>query len=103
MRLHYYRFPEDTDQMTRFNEGCAVILKNGNEIHPETIPEDKWPLIERINDTLGGITITAAKKLLKKYGGSAWTEHIERDGGVFEVTDITLNVNNSRFKYNRHL
>ena len=31
------------------------------------------------------------------------TEHIERDGGVFEVTDITLNGNNSRFKYNRHL
>lgn len=103
MRLHYYRFPEDTDKMTRFNEGCAVILNNGNEIHPETIPEDKWPLIERIDDTLGGITITAAKKLLKKYGGSAWTEHIERDGGVFEVTDITLNGNNSRFKYNRHL
>ena len=64
MRLHYYQFPEDSDPMTRFNEGCAVILKSGSEIHPESIPDDKWPLIERIDDTLGGITITAAKKLL---------------------------------------
>ena len=103
MRLHYYQFPEDSDPMTRFNEGCAVILKSGSEIHPESIPDDKWPLIERIDDTLGGITITAAKKLLKKYGGYAYTMHCERDGGVFEVTDITLNGNNSRFKYNHHL
>lgn len=103
MRLHYYQFPEDSDPMTRFNEGCAVILKSGSEIHPESIPDDKWPLIERIDDTLGGITITAAKKLLKKYGGSAYTMHCERDGSVFEVTDITLKGNNSRFKYNHHL
>ena len=103
MRLNYYQFPEDSDPMTRFNEGCAVILKSGSEIHPESIPDDKWPLIDRIDDTLGGITITAAKKLLKKYGGSAYTMHCERDGSVFEVTDITLKGNNSRFKYNHHL
>lgn len=103
MRVNYYRFPEGIDQMTRYREGCSVILKGGEAFYPETIPDDKWPLIERIDDTLGGITITAAKKLLKQYGGSAWTEHIDRDGGVFEVTDITLKGNNSRFKYNRHL
>lgn len=103
MRLNYYRFPEDSDPMDRFKEGCGVILKSGSEIWPETIPDDKWPLIDRIDDTLGGITVTAAKKLLRQYGGCAWTEHIERDGGVFEVTDIKLTGNNSRFKYNRHL
>lgn len=103
MRLHYYRFPEGSDQLTRFNEGCAVILKSGPEIYPESIPDDKWPLIDHIDDTLGGITITHAKKLLRKYGGSAWTEHIDRDGGCFEVTEINLKGNNSRFKYNRHL
>lgn len=103
MRLHYYRFPENSDQMDRFREGCAVILKSGGEIWPESIPDDKWPLIERIDDTLGGISITHAKKLLRRYGGSAWTEHCERDGGCFEVTEIKLAGNNSRFKYNRHL
>lgn len=103
MRLHYYRFPKETDQMARFEEGCAVILKSGSEIYPESIPDDKWPLIDQIGDTLGGISVTHAKKLLRKYGGCAWTEHIDRSGGVFEVTEIELTGNNSRFQYNRHL
>lgn len=33
MRLHYYRFPENSDPMVRFEEGCAVILKTGEEIY----------------------------------------------------------------------
>jgi len=103
MRLHYYRFPETVDPQTRVGEGCGVILKTGSEIYPDTIPEDKWPLIDTVDDTLGGISVTRAKQLLRKYGGSAWTEHCERDGGCFEVTEITLAGNNSRFQYNRHL
>ena len=103
MRLHYYQFPEGSDQMTRFNVGCGVILKSGSIIHPEFIPDDKWPLIDYIDDTLHCSSITHAKQLLRKYGGRAYTMHCERDGGVFEVTEITLKGNNSRFKYNRHL
>lgn len=80
MRLNYYRFPDNTNQ---------EILKQHN-----CTPDDNM---------LGGITVTAAKKLLKEYGGSAWTEHIDRDGSCFEVTEIKLTGNNSRFKYNRHL
>jgi hypothetical protein len=47
--------------------------------------------------------ISTAKKLLKEKGGHAWTEHYERDGGLFEVTQIELTGNNSKFKYNQHL
>ena len=89
--------------MVRFKEGCAVILKTGSKIYPESIPEDKWPLIDHIDFYLEGITIRRAKNLLKTFGGSAWTEHCERDGGVFEVTEILLTGNNSRFRYNHHL
>lgn len=103
MRLHYYRFPENSDPMVRFQEGCAVVLKNGDSIYPKSIPEDKRPYVDHIDDTLSGISITEAKRLLKAYGGSAWTEHCERDGGVFEVSEISLKANNSRFKYNHHL
>lgn len=103
MRLHYYRFLGNSDPMVRFTAGCAVILKTGNKIYPESIPEDKWSLIEKIDDTLEGITITYAKKLLRQHGGIAWTCHCERDGSVFETTEITINGNNSRFKYNHHL
>lgn len=80
MRLNYYEFPEET--------APEVLQENGCE------PDDR---------VLGGISVTTAKKLLRQYGGTAWTEHCERDGGGFEVTPITLAGNNSRFKYNHHL
>jgi hypothetical protein len=48
-------------------------------------------------------TITYAKKMIKKQGGFAYTEHIDRDGGCFEVTEVKLEGNNSKFKYNHHL
>uniref|UniRef100_A0A6H1Z6Z2 Uncharacterized protein n=1 Tax=viral metagenome TaxID=1070528 RepID=A0A6H1Z6Z2_9ZZZZ len=49
------------------------------------------------------VSITQAKKLLQEKGGKAWTEHTERDGTLFEVSEIELKGNNSQFKYNRHL
>lgn len=55
-------------------------------------------------------SIKTAKKLLKKSlkkdpnsEACAWTEHYDRDGGLFEVTSIELTGNNSHFKYNQHL
>lgn len=103
MRLNYYRFPEDSNPEDRFAEGCSVVLKSGRTIYPETIPEERKSLIDHIDDTLEGISISHAKELLKKYGGCAWTEHIDRDGSVFETSEITLSGNNSKFKYNQHL
>lgn len=78
MRLHYYKFDEKVSQ--------AVMEEYGAE--------------DRI---ISGISISGAKKLLKLYGGCAWTNHIDRDGGCFETTEIKLKSNNSRFKYNHHL
>ena len=49
------------------------------------------------------LPVTTAKKLLKAFGGRAWTEHCDRSGGCFAVTPIQLGKNNSRFKYNHHL
>ena len=103
MRLHYYRFPENTPEETKLAEGCAVILKTGREIYVDHIPDDRRPLVDCVDDTLGGLSITHVKNLIKTYGGTGWTEHCERDGSVFEVTEIKLAGNNSRFKYNHHL
>ena len=103
MRLTYYRFPEGTPEDVLLSNGCGVVLKNGEEIFPDSIPEDKRPLVDHINTTLSGVSITTAKKLMKQYGGYGWTAHIDRDGCVFETTPIQLKGNNSRFKYNRHL
>ncbi|MBQ8109351.1 MAG: hypothetical protein IJ124_04195 [Clostridia bacterium] len=104
MRLNYYRFPDDAPVAVMVAEGCEGIREDGRLVRwwqAEEITD--WTGIKVEDKTLGGIKISAAKNLLKQYGGSAWTEHIERDGGCFEVTEITLKGNNSRFKYNHHL
>ena len=103
MRLNYYRFAEGTDESILLENGCAVVLKDGDTIYPDSIPDDKRELVDYVDDTIYGCSVTFAKQLLKRYGGSAWTEHIDRNGGCFEVTDITIKGNNSKFKYNHHL
>lgn len=102
MRLSYYRFPEGTPEGVRLENGCGVVLKSGSTIYPDSIPAEKRLLVDYVGDTIS-CSVSAAKKLLKQYGGSAWTEHLERDGGCFEVTEIRIAGNNSRFKYNHHL
>lgn len=103
IRLHYYQFPDNTSEEVLLKEGCEVVLKSGGTISVDSIPDDKRHLVDRVNNCLYGLSITHVKQLLKQYGGHGWTEHCERDGSLFEVTDITLKGNNSRFKYNRHL
>lgn len=103
MRLNYYRFPETAEEHTLLENGCAVILKDGTEVYVDNIPENRRPFVDHIDHCLEGISVTRAKQLLKEYGGSAWTEHLERDGGCFEISEITLTGNNSHFTYNRHL
>ena len=103
MRIHYYEFPDETPEETLLENGCAVILKTGDEIYPKNIPEKERPLVDYIDRTISGISIKHAKELLKEYGGCAWTCHFDRDGSLFETTDIKMKGNNSRVKYNRHL
>lgn len=103
MRLHYYVFDKSVPETVLLQEGCAVVLQSGSKVYVNSIPEDKRPLVAYIERCIGGLTITEVKRLMKKYGGNGYTEHIDRDGSVFEVTNIVLGGNNSRNKYNRHL
>lgn len=122
MRLHYYRFPKGIDDATRAANG-AEDFENTCEINPArwndlVNPSANCPhkngetrgcrgcshlKCVKAEDIISGISITRAKELLINFGGSAWTSHIDRDGGVFETTEIKLKGNNSRPKYNRHL
>jgi len=102
MRITYYLFPDDTPEDILLENGCGVVLKNGEEIYPTYIPDNKRELVDHINHEIS-CNVSSAKKFIKKYGGSGYTQHIDRDGGVFEVTQIKLEGNNSRFKYNHHL
>lgn len=113
MRLNYYRFPEGLDAHTRFKNGADNIkgecLKGFAHCHGCPFSNgSNWPDCEHFQsveseDTICGISVTTAKKLLKQFGGTAWTAHIDRDGGCFETSEIKLAGNNSRFKYNQHL
>lgn len=103
MRLNYYEFPEGTSESTLLENGCEIVLKDGRTVYADSIPDDRRPLVDYICHCIGGLSVTAVKKLLRQYGGAGWTEHLERDGGCFEVTEIKPTGNNSRFKYNHHL
>lgn len=104
MRLNYYRFPEDVPVAVMVAEGCEGIREDGRRVRWWQAEEiDDWTGIRVEDRVLGGITVSAAKNLIKQYGGSAWTQHIDRDGGCFEVTEIHPAGNNSRFRYNHHL
>lgn len=97
MRLTYYEFPSN---MSVWDCYCAQVPEDERKPMPEGYePTDG----DRAHWCRICTTVTTAKKFLKKYGGQAYTEHIDRDGGVFEVTPVTLKGNNSRHKYNRHL
>lgn len=102
MRLSYYRFPDGTPESVLLENGCGIILKDGSKVYANSIPEDKRPLVDHIDDTVL-CSISWAKKMIKESGGSGFTEHYERDGSLFEVSEIKLSGNNSRFKYNHHL
>ena len=80
MRINYYKFPENIS-----NDVLKEYGLRGGEY------------------TLDGMSVSEVKKLIKKYGGVGYTMHCERDGTLFETTPITLNGNNSKFKYNCHL
>lgn len=111
-RINYYEFPNGIDAHTRYLNGalslggdCRLAIddcRNCKEC-PEGWSECKYFHCHEAGNIIGGITVTEAKRLLKEFGGIAWTDHIERDGGHFETTEITLKGNNSKFKYNRHL
>ena len=97
MRISYYVFP---DEMALRDCLAAWLAAIGSEDNPDNYSD---AVIERNFARTQMCKISTAKKLLKKYGGHAFTEHYERDGGLFEVTPIELVGNNSQFKYNRHL
>ncbi len=115
MRLNYYRFPECVDAHTRYINGadslkaeCFLGIKLGSKkcLSYEACGGCRSCSYFRSTnseDTISGISVTRAKQLLKEFGGTAWTCHIDRDGGCFETSEIKINENNSRFKYNRHL
>ena len=114
MRLNYYRFPETVSPEIRAELGCAVtdgckldMTEDLEKIGYHCVLGECFNCpnicVKDVDDTLSGISVTRAKQLLKEFGGSAWTYHLDRDGGVFETSEIKLAGNNSRFNYNRHL
>ena len=102
MRITYYYFPDSMPTEERIS---AYLAASGIKLDMS----DKFDrcrhrtISEEVRDGRIAVSITIAKKLLRSIGGEAETQHIERDGTVFEVTPVRLVGNNSRHKYNRHL
>lgn len=99
MKITYYHFPEMPIRERVLAYKQIVEGKDITEISSD-IPDD---VLSRNFPQEIDCSISIAKKLLKKFGGNAYTQHFDRDGGLFETTSVELKGNNSRFKYNRHL
>jgi len=64
MRINYYTPPENAAQI----QGCPI-------------------------EEEGGHKISTVKAYIKKYGGSGYSLHCDRDGGVQEVSEIVIGNN----------
>ena len=102
MQIIRYRFPKGISEDILLKNGCTVVFKDGEEMYPDLIPDEYRGRVKYIDDTIT-CSITRAKELIREYGGVGWIEHVDRDGCVFETTEIKVNGNNSRNKYNHHL
>lgn len=85
-------FPKDKYEFTKEDYEKAYQLCKENNI-----------IVKFTENKIGGCSITFVKQMIKKYGGYGLTYHIDRDGSVFETSEIRLNRNNSSHKYNQHL
>ncbi len=99
MRINTYEFPKGVDPHTRYLNGAVQlqgVCDTGRKSCRDCdLCEEGWSECEHFRCTeaemtVEGCSVTTAKKLLKKFGGHAWTEHCERDGGCFEVNVIQL-------------
>ena len=114
MRLNTYQFPDGIDPHTRYLHGAVCTFgqcdvsgsswKGCSYFDGNSGCMDCSHYCAQVSaDVIEGISITTAKKLLRLFGGQAWTQHIDRDGCVFETTRIQISGNHSKVKYNHHL
>lgn len=115
-RRNFYVFPEDME-LTK-----EMIVEHGLEVEYKYMYEGKEYTEYGYPRDLGWFDrgkeagcydftasrmlegkVSTIKKLMKMFGGHGFTEHYERDGGLFETTPILLKGNNTKIKYNRHL
>ena len=66
MRINYYTPPNNAAKI----EGCPT-------------------------EEAGGYKVSTVKAFIKKYGGSGYSMHCDRDGGVQEVSEIKASGNNA--------
>ena len=123
MRINYYSFPDSVPAAVRAANGASVE-RYDCPLHPDRYNDSGSDSPSRGCPSFDGhrgcidcshlvpveaavvvdcITVTECKRLLREFGGSACTQHHDRNGGLFETTPIALGKNNSRHKYNRHL
>lgn len=103
MRITYYTFPAEVSPAD-----CIAAYLQAKGWEPDM--NDRGDMVHYRNlkksiEENGEIecSISFAKKMLRRIGGTACTQHFDRDGGLIETTPIRLTGNNSRHYYCRHL
>lgn len=124
MRLNYYYFPESASDAVKVFYGadfgggsCRCGLRCNDDclnnrdcayFDRDVTGTDEMMVCANIDfrgvdSVISGISVSRVKSLISMLGGTGCTEHIDRSGGVFEVTPILVGKNNSKHRYSHHL
>ena len=87
MRITRYALPQTMNAREQYK-----VLKAEGFAVPSTEPPQNMTdeQILEVIDINHICKVSEAKRMLKKYGGSAWTEWYDRDGSFQDSTDISL-------------
>ena len=87
MRITRYTLP----QTMNAREQYRILKAEGYPVPSTEPPQDMTDeQILEVIDINHICKVSEAKRMLKKYGGSAWTEWYDRDGSFQDSMDISL-------------
>lgn len=87
LKINFYRFPEEKTPRERALI-CKQVIENKKIAEIPTYISEEY--LNRNFPRDVQCSLPMAKKLLKNFGGYAYTEHIDRDGGLVNKTPILL-------------
>lgn len=92
MRITRYTLP----QTMNAREQYRILKAEGYPVPSTEPPQDMTDeQILEVIDINHICKVSEAKRMLKKYGGSAWTEWYDRDGSYQDCMEIRLNGRNT--------
>jgi len=90
MRITYYKLPQNLSAREQYRILKAEGFTSLSE-PPQNLTDDEILRVLGINHQC---KLSEAKRMIKKYGGSGFTEWFDKDGSFTDSTEVMLNGRN---------